>query len=244
MIRQESAGVAGWSDANYDAVIQQVNRGQEELELDPLTAPRTRRPPRRFDGGSQPAELTVTEFYRQQYYQLLDKVNSSLCDRFLPNNDLRMYCRLEDFLLGKANMSDVDEADYKAFADDVNFSALNVELGMMSMCKANGTIPQFDSLSAMAAALLDKPPEVRALFTETVNVANLLLVVPATSATAERSFSNLRRVKTWQNSTVTQARLNSVALLHCYREMQPNLDQIISDFVGLNDYRRKFFGNC
>jgi hypothetical protein len=141
-------------------------------------------------------------------------------------------------------MSDVDEADFKAFADDVNFSALNVELGMMSICKANGTIPQFDSLSTMAATLLDKPPEVRALFTETVKVANLLLVVPATSATAERSFSNLRRVKTWQNSTVTQARLNSVVLLHCYREMQPNLDQIISDFVGLNDYRRKFFGNC
>jgi hypothetical protein len=126
---------------------------------------------------------------------------------------------------------------------DIDFSALQLELNMMKALKAKGSIPQFDSLLTLVQALLDKPPEVRMLFPETVKLANLLLVVPASSATAERSFSCLRRLKTWLNSTTTQARLNSIAILNCYREIQPDISNVMTDFVGLNDFRRKTFGN-
>ena len=47
-----------------------------------------------------------------------------------------------------------------------------------------------------------------------VKLANLLLVVPATSATARRSFSCLRGNNTWINSTVSQWRLNITAIFH------------------------------
>jgi hypothetical protein len=105
-------------------------------------------------------------------------------------------------------------------------------------------MPAWNSLSALVQALLDKPPEVRMLFPETVKLANLLLVIPASSASAERSFSCLRRIKTWLNSTTSQSRLNSVAILNCYNNIQPDINSIISEFVGLNDLRRKVFGNC
>jgi len=65
----------------------------------------------------------------------------------------------------------------------------------MATAKANGTMPEFASLSAMVTALLDKTQEVRGLFPETVKLAN-----PSSSATAERSFSSLHRLKTWQNT--------------------------------------------
>jgi len=42
----------------------------------------------------------------------------------------------------------------------------------------------------------------------------LLLVVPATSATAERSFSALRWLKIYLRATMGQARLNSLLILH------------------------------
>jgi len=58
-----------------------------------------------------------------------------------------------------------------------------VELGSMATAKANGTVPDLASLSAMVTALLNKAPEVRGLFPETVKLANLLLVVLLSSAT-------------------------------------------------------------
>jgi hypothetical protein len=82
------------------------------------------------------------------------------------------------------------------------------------------------------------------LFPETVKLANLLLVFPATSVTAERSFSCLRRIKTRVNSTVSQLRLNSIAILHCYSELTPDFESVMCEFVGLNDIRRRVFGSC
>ena len=57
-----------------------------------------------------------------------------------------------------------------------------------------------------------------------VKLANLLLVVPATSATARRSFSCLRGNNTWINSTVSQWHLNITAIFHCYPVVNPDLD--------------------
>ena len=44
----------------------------------------------------------------------------------------------------------------------------------------------------------------------------LMLVMPATSATAERSFSAIRRLKNYFRSTIGQERLNSVMLLNIH----------------------------
>ena len=46
-----------------------------------------------------------------------------------------------------------------------------------------------------------------------IKVIKLLLVMAATSATAERSFSSMRRLKTWLCSTMKQKRFNSLAKL-------------------------------
>ena len=45
-------------------------------------------------------------------------------------------------------------------------------------------------------------------YSEVVKVVNLILVMPATIAVSERSFSALRRLKTWLRTTMLQARLN------------------------------------
>ena len=65
-------------------------------------------------------------------------------------------------------------------------------------------------------------------------------VMPVTSATAERSFSTLRRVKTYLRSTMTQKRLNSVLVLHAHQDYTDsiNMRHVASDFVALNDNRK------
>ncbi|CAB4031517.1 zinc finger MYM-type 1-like, partial [Paramuricea clavata] len=47
--------------------------------------------------------------------------------------------------------------------------------------------------------------------------ATILASIPATSCTAERSFSGLRRVKTYLRSTMGEERLNSIAVINIER---------------------------
>ena len=67
-------------------------------------------------------------------------------------------------------------------------------------------------------------PEVRHLFPYVEVLVRLLLLSPATSCTAERSFSTLRRLKTLLRSTMTQRRLNVIAV--CYTHHQEVLDSL------------------
>ena len=43
-----------------------------------------------------------------------------------------------------------------------------------------------------------------------------MMVLPVTSYEAERSFSTLRRLKTYLHTTMSQERLNGLALLNVY----------------------------
>ena len=58
----------------------------------------------------------------------------------------------------------------------------------------------------------------RLLFSELVNVLKLELVMSATNATSERSFSALRRLKTYLRSTMTQEILTHLMILHVHKE--------------------------
>ena len=55
-------------------------------------------------------------------------------------------------------------------------------------------------------------PSVRRMFPAVEKLLRLLLTSPASSCEAERSFSALRRLKTWLRSTMTQTRLNQEAM--------------------------------
>ena len=58
----------------------------------------------------------------------------------------------------------------------------------------------------------------------------ILGTLPMTTCTVERSASTLRRIKTWLRSTMTQRRLNSLAIMHVHKEIEINTDAIIDQF--------------
>ena len=62
----------------------------------------------------------------------------------------------------------------------------------------------------------DMKPTSRLLFSEVVTVLKRVLVMSATNATSERSFSALRRLKTFLRSTMTQGRLTHWMILHVH----------------------------
>jgi len=70
----------------------------------------------------------------------------------------------------------------------------------------------------------------------------IYLTLPVTSATAERSFSRLKLIKTYLRSTMSNERLSGLALLSIERELADNIDfdSTINRFASLNSRRKKF----
>lgn len=87
-------------------------------------------------------------------------------------------------------------------------------------------------------------PDMRAMFPHVEGLVRLLLVNPASSATSERSFSSLRRLKTYMRSTCSQQRLNHLAICHTHKERMDELDvnRLLVEFVAARDSRATIFG--
>ena len=67
-----------------------------------------------------------------------------------------------------------------------------------------------------------------------MKLVRLVLHMPATNAISERSFSAMRRIKTYLRSTMRQERLNAVMVLHVHKTRTDNLDLkcICKDFIS------------
>ena len=83
------------------------------------------------------------------------------------------------------------------------------------------------------------------IFSEFSKVVHILAVIPATSCSAERSFSALRRLKTYLCSTMGQQRVSNIALINIERAyansvVNNDMDRII-DIFGRRNRRDSYF---
>jgi hypothetical protein len=68
----------------------------------------------------------------------------------------------------------------------------------------------------------------------------VLLTMPVASATAERSFSVLRRLKTYVRLTMKSDRLSSLGLMHINRDFDVDLYKSMEVFVSAKTRRAEF----
>ncbi len=80
------------------------------------------------------------------------------------------------------------------------------------------------SVEGIKTALLTLSKSQRMLLNTVCRLFQLLMILPATNATSERSFSALRRIKSYLRSTMTQARLNHLMILHYHQDMCDSLE--------------------
>ena len=72
----------------------------------------------------------------------------------------------------------------------------------------------------------------------------LYLTVPFSNATSERSFSALRRLKTYLRTRMNQETLNHAVILHVHKhELESiNMDTVMKNFIRINERRKNYFG--
>ena len=89
-------------------------------------------------------------------------------------------------------------------------------------------------------ALVDDKPERlldtldttnRDLYLAIYTIISILLTMPVSSTTSERSFSALRRMKSYLRSTIGEDRLSILSLMHIHKYVQADLEMIIDDFL-------------
>lgn len=68
----------------------------------------------------------------------------------------------------------------------------------------------------------------------------ILLTLPISAATAERSFSSLRRLKTWLRANMREDRLTGLALIYIHRQINVDFAKIINRFANLKNRRVQF----
>jgi len=137
-------------------------------------------------------------------------------DNYMPAEQLMLHAATSD-----SWPNDVDNrlpymVDH--FGSDVDGVRLGIQLKMLPMAVNADGSKIFSQLLDVIDALISLG-NARDMFCEVNKLVRLLLTIPASSSTAERSFSALRRLKSYTRSTMSAARLNHLAILHIHKDL-------------------------
>ena len=211
---------------------------------------RQKKVPARFDSGlaqDTPPD-TIKEHYRRIYLEAVDNIVSCIGDRF-EQEGYKTYAKLQQLLLKSCNNEEVDEELLKFvcnfYGDDFKKGDLRSHLQTIKATFKNDNSKKTDcTLPMFVDYMRGLSPSERNHISQVCILVKLILVMPATNAVSERSFSAMKRIKSYLRSTMTQQRLNHLMLLHIHKDHTDrlNLIEAANDFVYAKEHRRSIFG--
>ena len=231
----------------YDKAIIYQNR----LGVNPPALPRKRRAPRRLEIGTSEGyhPPSVKDHYRKVYYEALDLVVEGITNRF-EQAGYQIYRNLEDLLLKACRGQDFEtELDFVCdfYTKDVKKLDLQTQLPLLRalMIELHASDTPKLTIKDIVKSVRDISEVQKVSLCHVWVLFKLLLVMPATNASSEHSFSALRRVKTYLRSTMSQKRLNHLMVLQIHQEAADELDlkAIGNEFVGDLELRKRMLGH-
>ena len=163
-----------------------------------------------------------------------------------------MLIQVEQFILEVAHKpcNEIPKGVCEFLSVDIDIESLTREVTMIS--DHFGSINEQNELSiktitrvSTVCDLMNESIAGKTMFPEYDKLLRLYLTIPVTTASAERAFSTLNRLKTYLRSSIGQARLNHCLIGHIYKEELDKIDPvtIASLFVKANTRRQAFFGS-
>lgn len=172
----------------------------------------------------------------------MDLIIACIKDRF-DQPGYRIYKNLHDLLLKTVNKEDYEvelSTVVEFYGSDFDGPLLQTQLEILASNFSAQSISVLDIIDHLKSM----SPTQKCLLSQVLQLVKLILVMPATNTVSERTFSALRRVKTYLRSTMSQARINHLMLLYVHCEMTDSLDliQVTNDFVSGAEHRHNIFG--
>ena len=233
------------NDARFTMFWQTLMKRKDDFpEIEDPVLPRKRKAPQRFEEGSTGHFFqTPEDYYRKMFFEAYDNVINGIEARF-DQNDFKIYANLQEVILRSFNGKDNTDALEKTVAmykDDFDEFSLQTQLKLLPSIAQDagyrvGEINIADALKIFRSLEVNK----RLLLSEVLILAKLVIVSPATNAVSERSFSALKRLKSYLRSTTGDNRLNHLMVLHVHQDKTDRLDlkKVANEFVGNNDNRK------
>lgn len=243
---------------NFDSVYNQICETAKEMHNLEPTLPRQRKIPKRIDHAENETNHiyeTVRDYYRQLFFEAYDLVINELSRRF-SKETLSMLGEIENLLISSfvdlEGSSQLSNGILQLYSGDIDAEKLKVQLqmlpGLLKTYNDNNSKKEIAEVRSMKdiICIFNHCKFAQSMLPDVHNLLRIYLTVPMTSATAERCFSALRRLKTYVRSTMTQSRLNHLLLLHCHKnildDILKNPSEIAEDFISSNSRRRDYFG--
>ena len=230
----------------YDA----LNSAKEiaiEMNIDPIFPQRcTIRRKRQFDENlnTPSIELSGEESFRINYFfYLVDQAIVSLTKRF---EQYEEYENIFGFLFTSDKLQSLDNTCLKSCCShfektlkhneqyDIDGNELYVELKLLREILPRKKMRAIDILKFLKGV---------DYFPNTIIAYRILLTIPVTVASAERSFSKLKLLKSYLRSTMLQERLNGLALIAIENDVLKTIkyEEMVDEFASKSVRRTTFF---
>lgn len=220
----------------------------KKMKIDPvfLTKRRIARK-RHFDEipNTDRLEQTPEECFKTDYfYVVVDMAISQLECRF---EQLQLFQNMFGFLFNAKNLISLDD-------DDLKKSCLNLENALkvenISDIDGNRLFSELQVFQLMLYDSYEKHEQWTStkiiqfakemeMFPHVLLAYRILLTIPVTVASGERSFSKLKLIKSYLRTTMSQERLNGLGILSIEKNMLETLDykDVIDEFASKNARR-------
>ena len=236
------------TDERFDDLWSTVLKKSENLVEEPVLK-RPRKIPKKLDQPQPKIYSSPKEYYQEIYLDSLNKLTSYIEERF-QQEGYETYKNLENLIVFAAR-GDPFEAEFdfvtNFYGTDFDSKVLTTQLETFSNAIKTKFPDDYQSLRLkdIINYMKEMSNGEKNLFSEVCTLLQLIIVMPATNAISERSFSALKNVKSYLRTTMHQERLNNLMVLfvHQSETEKANLIEIANEFVSGNEQRLGQLGN-
>ena len=164
--------------------------------------------------------------YHRLFDEILDTLMSNVKLRFDSQKDLNFVSLLDvnNFLICRKKFPQNLLTELKEpYASNFDIVRLKNELRVIYSSDEYNMKTLYEFTHYMKLNKLD------VVFTEVYKLSELILTFPSTTASAERSFSALKRIKTYLRATQGQVRLSNLALLSIEKDILIDMQKWLSE---------------
>ncbi|XP_020875868.1 zinc finger MYM-type protein 1-like [Arabidopsis lyrata subsp. lyrata] len=237
-----------YRETGFQAAKVEAERIAISMDIEPVFSVKAKRVCKRKRYHDEEAEkvgedviLSAEENFRINYFiKIVDQGLVSLETRF---DQLQSYEKTFGFLFDLKKLKLAND-------DDLMASCTNLEVflkhGIHSDLDGNDLYLELKLFKEVLPKEMKKPVEVldflkkmESCYPNIWTAYRIMMTIPVSVASAERSFSKLKLIKSYLRSTMTQDRLNGLAIISIERRMAEKLDykSLMNEFAGRNALR-------
>ena len=230
------------SEERFNNLWTEVDTIRLQHGADPARLFRQIKPPIRFEIIQTRNYNEPRDYYIEKYYEIIDLACERLRNR-ITDKSLPLLKAIESLITSAWKGHQVDKKLIQIVCNhygEDNIDSRRLEAQLISLENLN-THTGITSLTEIIKFIGKN--EIQVMIPMVIKLIKYYLVCPASTANAERSFSHLRRLKTYLRSTMRQTRLNSLLILSTYKEELDNIDvkKALKEFISRKEERQRVF---